>query len=307
MDKNTKFKKILRFFPLYIMMIPGLTYIFINNYIPMAGIVIAFKKMDYRLGIFKSPWVGFDNFEFLFKTKDFWIITRNTIGYNIIFIALGTVVAISVAILLNEINSIRLRKAYQTIILIPFMLSMVIVSYLVFGFLSSDTGFINNSILKPLGFDPVSWYIESKYWPTILTTVNLWKGFGYSTIIYFATIVGIDSTYYESAALDGANKWKQITHITIPLIRPTVIILVLMSVSKIFYSDFGLFYQIPRNSGPLLNVTNTIDTYVYRSLVEHNNIGMASAAGLYQSVLGFILVLTANNIVRKIDSDSSLF
>jgi len=288
-------------------MVPGLVYLLINNYIPMAGIVVAFKKMDYRKGIFGSPWTGFKNFEFLFKTKDAWVITRNTICYNLVFIVLGTVTAIAVAIILNELKNIKMRKLYQTIILIPFMLSIIIVSYLVYGFLSQESGFINKSILAPLDLKEISWYAEARYWPVILVIVNLWKGFGYSSIIYFATVVGIDKTYYESAAIDGAGRWKQVTCITLPILRPTIIIMTLMAVSKIFYSDFGLFYQIPRNSGPLIEVTNTIDTYVYRGLVKNNNVGMASAAGFYQSIVGFLLVFGANYLVKKLDQDSSLF
>lgn len=273
----------------------------------MAGIIIAFKKINYRLGIFESPWVGLSNFKFLFKTKDAWIITRNTIGYNLVFILVGTITAITVAILLNEVRSIKMRKVYQTVILLPFMISIVIVSYLVYGFLSQESGFINNSIIEPLGLNKISWYSEKKYWPFILVIVNLWKGFGYSSIVYFATIVGIDRTYYEAAAIDGAGRWKQITSITLPFIKSMIIIMTLMAISKIFYSDFGLFYQIPRNSGPLIDVTNTIDTYVYRGLVENNNIGMSSAANFYQAVVGFVLVLSANGIVKKIDKESSLF
>jgi len=288
-------------------MVPGLVYLLINNYIPMAGIVVAFKKMDYRKGIFGSPWTGFKNFEFLFKTKDAWVITRNTICYNLVFIVLGTVTAIAVAIILNELKNIKMRKLYQTIILIPFMLSIIIVSYLVYGFLSQESGFINKSILAPLDLKEISWYAEARYWPVILVIVNLWKGFGYSSIIYFATVVGIDKTYYESAAIDGAGRWKQVTCITLPILRPTIIIMTLMAVSKIFYSDFGLFYQIPRNSGPLIEVTNTIDTYVYRGLVKNNNVGMASAAGFYQSIVGFLLVFGANYLVKRLDQDSSLF
>lgn len=305
--KSVKRKRLVRFLPLYLFMLPGLLYIIINNYLPMFGIVIAFKKMDYRKGIWGSPWVGLQNFEFLFKTKDAWSITRNTICYNLVFIVLGTFTAIAVAIMLNEIKLTFMRKIYQTVILIPFMLSIVIVSYLVYGFLSQESGYINKAILEPLGIRGISWYVEARYWPVILVIVNLWKGFGYSSIIYFATIVGIDKTYYESAAIDGAGRWKQITSITLPILRPTIIIMTLMSVSKIFYSDFGLFYQIPRNSGPLIEVTNTIDTYVYRGLIKNNNVGMASAAGFYQAIVGFVLVFGANYLVKRIDRDNSLF
>ena len=297
--------KIRRFIPMYLMLLPGLVYLFINNYMPMAGIIIAFKKYNYSLGIFKSPFTGLKNFEFLFKTKDAWTITRNTLGYNIIFIVLGTVLAIAVAILLNEIRSTMGKKVYQTLILVPFLISIVVVSYLVYGFLSTDAGFINNSIL--MGKEAIGWYSNAKYWPFILIFVNIWKNLGYNCIIYYATVVGLDASLYESASIDGANRWQRIVHITLPGLKTTIITLTLMSVGRIFYSDFGLFYQVPMNSGPLIDVTNTIDTYVYRGLMELNNIGMASAAGLYQSLVGFALVLIANLIVRRLDENSALF
>ena len=181
------------------------------------------------------------------------------------------------------------------------------VSYLVYAFLSSDSGFLNSSVLPLLGIEPISWYTSPQYWPVILIIVNIWKGLGYNCIIYYATLVGIDRGYYEAAVIDGANRWKQIIHITLPALKPTIITLTLMAIGKIFYSDFGLFYQVPMNSGPLINVTNTIDTYVYRGLMSLNNISMASAAGVYQSLIGFLLVLSANGIVRKLSADNALF
>ncbi|MCI2049731.1 MAG: ABC transporter permease subunit [Lachnospiraceae bacterium] len=289
------------------MMIPGLVYLGINNYIPMAGIIIAFKKVNYAKGVLKSPWVGFKNFEFLFTSKDAWVITRNTILYNLVFIVLGTVLSVAVAIILNEIRLKRAKKVYQTLILIPFLISIIVVSYLSYAFLSTDNGFINNSIIKAAGGEPVNWYAEPAYWPFILTLVFLWKSFGYNSIIYYATVVGIDQSYYEAAAIDGATRWERVKYITFPGLKSTIITLTLLAVGRIFYSDFGLFYLIPMNSGPLFDVTNTIDTYVYRGLMQMNNIGMSSAAGLYQSIVGFILVLTANSIVTKLSKDDALF
>ncbi|REE80170.1 putative aldouronate transport system permease protein [Paenibacillus taihuensis] len=289
------------------MLIPGCIYIFINNYIPMGGLMIAFKKINYRIGILHSPWVGLKNFEFLFKTKEAWTITRNTILYNLTFIVIGTVIAVGVAMLLNQIRQNGARKSYQTIILLPHLISIVVVSYLVFGFLSTESGFVNNSILEPLGIAPISWYSTAKFWPYIIVIVAIWKSFGYSCIIYYATLVGIDKSYYEAAVIDGASRWKQMKHITLPGLKSIIIILTLMSISKIFYSDFGLFYQVPMNSGALIDITNTIDTYVYRGLAKLNNIGMASAAGFFQSIVGFVLVILANYIVKKIDEDSALF
>lgn len=301
--KKTNWK---RFFPLYLMALPGMVYLFVNNYMPLPGLVLAFKKYNARKGIFGSKFVGFKNFKYLFATKDAFIITRNTILYNLIFILVNTVLAVFVAVLLSELTT-RLKKVYQSLILLPYMISMVIVSYLVFGFLSTDNGFINNSILKPLGISPVSWYMEPKYWPFILVFVSAWKGVGYNCVVYLASILGIDRSIYESAAIDGASKWKQIFSITIPLLKPTIAMMTMLAIGRIFYSDFGLFYQVPQNSGALFTVTNTIDTYVYRGLIELGDMSMSSAAGLYQSLVGFVLVLGSNCIARKIDPEYALF
>lgn len=307
-SKKKKGRQLLkRFWPLYLMMTPGLLYLLINNYLPMLGLVVAFKKMDYRLGILKSPWVGLKNFEYLFKTSDAWIITRNTICYNLVFIVTGTLVSVAVAILLNEVRGRKKKKAYQTIILIPFLISTVVVSYLVYAFLSVDSGFINNGILAKLGMEPIAWYGEEKYWPFILVIVNLWKTFGYNCIIYYAAIIGMDGSLHEAAVVDGASRWDRIRYLTLPALKSTVITLTLMSIGRIFYSDFGLFYQVPMNSGPLFNVTNTIDTYVYRGLLQLNDVGRASAAGFYQSMVGFVIVLAANAVVRKVEKESALF
>lgn len=304
---NKKRLKNKRYIPLYLMMLPGITYLLINNYIPMAGIILAFKQINFRKGIFKSPWIGFSNFEYLFKTNDAFTITRNTILYNVAFIIIGTLMSIVIAILLNELRSKIGKKVYQTVILIPYLISMVVVSYLANAFLATETGFINSSILRPLGEDPVSWYSTPGVWPAILIFVNSWKNFGYQSIIYYATVVGLDTSTYEAAAIDGASRWQRIVHVTLPGLRTTIITLVLMSVGRIFYSDFGLFYQVPMDSGPLINITNTIDTYVYRGLMQSNNIGMSTAACVYQSLVGCVLVILANMLVRKISKDEALF
>ncbi len=304
---SKKIKNVLGHWPLYLMFLPGLVYLIINCYVPMAGIVVAFKQYNVRDGIYRSPNIGLKNFEFLFKTNDAWNITRNTICYNLVFIVLGTVCAITVAIILNEIRSKAAKQLYQTVILIPHLISMVVVSYLAFAFLSDGNGFINNTIMPLLGKDTVSWYNSPQYWPFILVLINLWKGIGYNCIMYYATICGIDHTLYEAAVVDGANRWQQVRNITLPCLKSTIVILTLMSLGGIFRSDFGLFYHVPMNSGALIDVTNTIDSYVYRGLMQTNNIGMSSAAGVYQSVVGFILVVTANAIVRKVDNESSLF
>lgn len=293
--------------PLYTMMIPGMLYLLINNYLPMAGLVVAFKQYNARKGIFGSDWVGLANFEYLFKTSDAWVITRNTLLYNAAFIVINTVLSIFVAILLSELFSVTARKIYQSAILLPFLISTVIAGYLVFGFLSTDSGFINKTILPLLGIDPIAWYNEPGYWPVILILVNIWKNVGYNCIIYLSAIIGIDRQYYEAASLEGASKVRQIFSITIPMIKPVTIMLVLLAIGRIFYADFGLFYQVPMNSGALYPTTNVIDTYVYRSLLQIGNIGMSSAAGFYQSIVGLVLVAGANLVIRKIDPESALF
>ena len=288
-------------------MVPGLVYLLINNYIPMAGILLAFKKVNYTLGIFKSPWCGLSNFKYLFKTKDAAIIFRNTVLYNLAFIVLGTAAAVATAILLGEVKKKKLLKIYQTSILLPHILSTAVIAYLAFAFLSKDSGFLNNAIIKPLGGDAISWYSKPKYWPYILTFIQLWRSVGYTTIMYYATLVGIDTSYYEAAVIDGASTWDQIRYITLPCLKTTIITLTIMNLGRMFYSDFGLFYQVPMNNGLLFNATNTLDTYVYRGLLELNDIGRASAACFIQSVLGFVLVWGANALTRKVDPDSAVF
>lgn len=294
------------YLPLYLMALPGLIYLFINNYLPMSGLVIAFKNINYTKGIWKSDWCGLDNFTYLFATKDAWIITRNTIGYNLLFIVLETVASVAIAIILNEIKSKFWNRFFQTSILLPYLFSYVIISYLVYGFLSPTTGMFNH-ILSIFGKDPVSWYMESKYWPYILTFVEIWKRAGYSAIVYYATLVGIDASLYEAAELDGAGKMQQIFSITIPLIIPTIVMMTLLSIGRIFHSDFGLFYQIPMQSGVLKNVTSTIDTYVYNGLMKLGDVGMSAAASFYQSIVGFILVMFSNWLVKKNKLEGSLF
>lgn len=307
MKKEGRWKAYKEHWPLYIMMLPGLIYLAVNNYIPMAGIVIAFKKLNFAKGIFASPWAGLDNFKFLFSSRDAWIITRNTLLYNVAFIVVNMVVGIAIAILICEIRSTKLKKLYQSAILLPFLMSMVILSYIVYALLSSENGLVNNSILAALNMDSVQWYQQPKYWPFILVIANCWKGVGYGCLIYIASLIGIDPSYYEAARLDGASKWQEITKITLPCLVPTIVTLLLLSIGRIFYSDFGLFYQVPMNSGVLFPTTNVIDTYVYRALIEQGNISMSSAAGVYQSLVGFLIVMFCNWIVRRVDKEQALF
>ena len=292
---------------LYMMLLPGALYLFINNYIPMGGMIVAFKQLNFSKGILGSPFCGLDNFKFLFSSSQAALITRNTLLYNLAFIAVNMVVGIAVAIMITKITNMKMRKLYQSAILLPFLMSMVILSYIVYALLSTENGMVNNTILKWLHIDPIQWYQQPKYWPAILIIANCWKGVGYGCLIYIAAILGIDPAYYEAARLDGASRWQEIRHITLPCIMPTIITLTLLSVGRIFYSDFGLFYQVPMNSGVLLPTTNVIDTYVYRALVEQGNISMSSAAGVYQSLVGFAVVLLCNWLVKRKSSENALF
>ena len=300
--KKAKFK---RWAPLYLMMAPGLIYLFINNYMPMAGLVVAFKNYNVVDGIFGSPWAGLSNFTYLFN--DAWTITRNTLLYNIVFIIINLMLGIAFAIFICDIRSKACKTIYQSAILLPFLMSIVIVSYITFAFFSGDNGMLNKTILPFFGKEAINWYSESKYWPVILVIVNTWKGVGYGCLIYISSIYGIDPSFYEAAELDGASKWKQIRYITLPSIMPSVITLTLLNIGRIFYSDFGLFYQVTQNSGQLYDTTNVIDTYVYRALLQSGNIGMASAAGFYQSIVGFACVLLANVVVRKLSPENAMF
>lgn len=255
-DPKKKLKLAKRYIPVYIMALPGVIYLFINNYMPLPGLVLAFKKYSTKKGIWGSPWIGFKNFKYLFKTQDAWIITRNTLGYNILFIFFNVVISVAIAIILSELTT-RWKKLYQSTILLPHFLSTVIISYLVFAFLSAENGFLNNGIFPLFGIEAVSWYNEPKYWPFILVFVQTWRSVGYSCIVYLSTILGFDREIYEASAIDGASKWQQITRITLPLLRATIIMMVLLAIGRIFYSDFGLFYQVPQRSGILLSVTQT--------------------------------------------------
>lgn len=292
--------------PFYLMGVPGFIYLLINNYMPLAGLQIAFKKFNYKDGMWGSAWNNFENFTYLLGSEDIKIILRNTILYNLVFIVVGMILGVAVAILLNEVKNKLAQRFYQTVILLPYLMSMVIVAYLAYAYLAPESGLING-ILSSLGLEKIDFYMESKYWPFILLFINQWKSIGFGMILYYSSLVGISKDYYEAAMLDGASKWQQIRYITLPLLKPTVITLLILNCGNIMRSDFGLFYQVPQNSGMLYSVTDTIDTYVYRMLMVNNNIGVSSAAGFIQSVVGFALVLTVNAIIRKLDKDNALF
>lgn len=307
----TRLKRLKQNKTLLLMSIPGMIWLIVFFYIPVLGNVVAFKNFKISEGGFiksliESPWVGLKNFEFLFSSSNAYIITRNTVLYNVAFIILNLVMAVCFAVILSQLRSKRTIKVIQTSMLLPYFLSWVIISYFVYSFLSPEKGLFNTMILAN-GGDPISWYNEPKYWPFILIFMGVWKGIGYNSIIYFASIMGIDTTYYEAAEVDGASKWQQILHVTIPQLIPLMTILTILAVGNIFRADFGLFYQLPKDSGTLYDVTNVLDTYVYRGLTSSGDIGMAAAAGLYQSVVGCICLVGTNLIVRKYDENSALF
>lgn len=311
--KNTNksfFKTLNKNKELLFLTLPGTVWFLIFAYLPMFGVLIAFKNWRVHGGflesLIKSDWVWFDNFKFLFSSSDAWLITRNTILYNLVFIVLGIVLPVTLAILLKELHSKRLSKYFQTSMFLPYFLSWVVVSYCLYAFLSPDKGYVNN-IRQNLGMDSISWYTDPKYWPFIIIFMSQWKGIGYGTVVYLASICGIDKSYYEAALVDGASKWQQIKSITIPLLKPVIIIMFINAVGGMFRSDFGLFFQLPKDSGALYSVTNVIDTYVYRGLMNLGNIGMSSAAGLYQSIVGLVLILVTNGIVRKVDNENAFF
>ncbi|ODJ53199.1 sugar ABC transporter permease [Brochothrix thermosphacta] len=306
-----KLKKCYKHRALIFMALPGFIWMIFFFYIPVLGNIVAFKDFRYSpdgfLGSLKnSPWIGFDNFKFLFSSSDAYLITRNTLLYNIAFILIGLVCAILFAVVLSEIRSRKMIKIYQTSMLLPYFLSWVIIGYFVYAFLSPDKGLLN-SMITSFGGEAINWYNEPKYWPFILIVLGVWKSVGYSSIIYFAAIMGINPTYYEAAMVDGATKWQQIRHVTLPQLIPLITILSILSVGNIFKADFGLFYQVTRNSGVLYEVTSVLDTYVYNGLANTGDIGMAAAAGLYQSVVGCVLLIAANAVVRKLDDSSALF
>ena len=277
----------------------------INNYLPMFGLAFAFRKMDSVRYVFGTGWNGLKNFEFLFKSKDVWVITRNTIGYNLIFIVVGITLPIFMAICLNELRNKKGAEIYQSIYFIPHFLSWVVVSYVVFTLLSGDYGALNK-VITSTGHDKILWYMKKQYWPFILVIVNTWKWTGYDTIVYLASVTGINQELYEAAAVDGASRLQQIIHITVPSLVPLAITLVLLRLGRMFYTDMGLFFTVPKNTGVLFDVTDTIDTYVFRAFRQTGNVGLSAAAGFCQSILGLVIILGFNALVRKYDKDSAI-
>lgn len=289
-----------------VLTLPAVAWFIIFSYIPMVGVIIAFKDFDYAKGMFGSDWAGLDNFMYLFKSNDAFRILRNTICYNFAFIVLGTIAAICVALMLNTIKSKRFVKFCQTTMFLPHFISWVIVAFITQQMFSLNNGLINNIITK-FGGEAVSWYTNAKPWPVILLIANIWKHIGYNTIVYYGALLGIDETLYEAAKIDGASGWQVIRKITLPMLKPTIMILFIMSIGSILKADFGLFYYLPNNQGPLYPTTDVIDTYIYRALKISGDIPGSSAASFVQSVFGLVLVVTTNTITKKIDEENSLF
>lgn len=294
-------------FLLVLMLLPGSIYLLINNYLPMAGIVVAFKDYSPLKGIWGSEFCGWENFKFLFKTSDIFYVIRNTVLYNIAFLVLTTVCGVLLAILLNGVKNRYFVRFLQTVYLLPTVVSTVILTYMVLTMLDEKSGFFNCFLLPAAGLEPVAWYSEPRVWILILPLLNLWCNIGQTTIIYYSSLLSFDKTYYEAAAIDGASRFQQAIYITVPLLKKTIALLIVLALGRLFTANFGLFYQIPMDSGALYSTTNVLDTYVYRGLIKLNDIGMASAAGLIQSVFGFILVFTANWGLRKFSPEHSIF
>ncbi len=293
---------------LLLMALPGLLLLLVLNYLPMAGLVLAFKNFRATDGVFGSAWSGIRNFKYLFQTGAAQQITYNTVLMNGLFIVTTICVSLFVAILLNEIRltSRYLSRLYQTTLFFPFVMSWVIVSYFVFAILDAERG-LANRVLTGVGGHAVNWFAEPQYWYGILVLTNLWKSVGFFTIVFLAGIIAINPEYLEASVLDGASKWKQVRHIILPLIAPLIVVSTLIMISRIFYADFGLFYVVPRNQGLLYPATDVIDTYVFRALTETGNVGMAAAAGLYQAVCGFLLVVGVNWVIRRTAPERALF
>ncbi len=300
------FKKVYKYRAFLLMLLPAVIYTLIFAYYPMTGIVLAFKKYTYAGGIWGSDWNGLENFKFFFKSGQAGLVIRNTVLYNAAFIIVNTVMQIAVAILLTEIRNKRYRKVTQSVMFLPYFISWVVVGVMAFNIFSSDYGFINN-IITALGGEKFKFYTTPEVWPFILIFFNLWKGIGYGSVMYLAAIMGIDTSIYEAAAIDGANVFQRIFKVTIPMIMPTTVILFLLSVGGIFKGNFDMFYNLVGNNGLLYNYTDVIDTLTFRALVTQNNYGMSAAVGLFQSVLCFITVVLANKLVSRYDRDYSLF
>lgn len=295
-------------FGLFMMSLPMMIIVTIFSYIPMGGLIVAFKNYSYKDGILKSPFSDplFKNFEFLFKSPDTFRIIRNTLLYNLAFIALTLVISVALALILNEIHSRKALKVYQTTMFFPYFLSWVVVSYIVYAFLNPRLGYLN-AVAAAHNGATLDWYNTPNAWIVIIIVLQIWKTVGMNVLMYYASLLSIDSSYIEAATIDGATHWQTIRHVILPFLYPMMIILTILAVGKIMNSDFGLFYQVPMDSKMLYPTTDVLETYVYRALIQNGNIGMSSAAGFLKSVVGLILVLITNSAVKKINPDYGLY
>lgn len=305
MKNNTALKDLKKKYPLLLLALPGIILIFLFNYLPLSGLVIAFKNVDYSKGIFKSDWVGFKNFEFFFRSNDAWRITRNTLLLNSLFIIFSTTVSVTIAIMLYYVGRKMLRIT-QTVLFLPYLISWIVASYALEAFIDPRNGVVNQ-FLNSMGSNTINFYYEPNCWYIILVICNVWKVAGYNSILYYTKLLGIDPTLYEAAEIDGASTWQKIRYITLYMLRPMILMLVLLSIGNIFYSDFGMYYFLTKDNGMLYPVTDVIDTYIFRALRTINNPGMGAAVGLFQSLMGFILVVSANKIFKKVDEEGSIF
>lgn len=291
---------------LYLLFLPVAIYYLIFAYLPMSGIVVAFKDFNYRDGLFFSPWNGLKNFEYLWSSGKLWMVTKTTILFNLLFLALYTFFSVSVAVLIAEIRSSFFKKVFQSFLFLPYFISWVVVAAFVYNFFNFDFGFVN-TLLKALGRQPLDVYTNPRYWYIILPILYVWKWVGFGSILYLAAIMGSDQECYEAASIDGVNAFQKIWYITLPMLKPTMIILVLLGLGRILRGEFDMFYQLIGNNSMLMDATDIIDTLVFRSLMGTQDFGMASAAGFYQSILCFTVILLVNSVIRKIDPDYALF
>lgn len=303
--KKGFFSNLLRKWPLVILAFPGALLIFLFNYLPLSGLVIAFKDVDYSKGIWKSDWIGLDNFKFFFKSSDAIRTLKNTLVLNGLFIIFSTIVAVTIAIMLYYVGKHMLRVT-QTILFLPYLISWVVASYSLEAFVDTRYGLINHWLTSS-GHNSINFYYQPQYWTAILVICYVWKVAGYNSILYYTRLLSIDPTLYEAAKIDGATTWQQIRYITLYMLRPLIVMLVLLAVGNIFYSDFGMYYFLTKDNGMLYPVADVIDTYIFRALKTINDPGMGSAVGLFQSIMGFILVVGFNTLARKIDDEGALF
>lgn len=294
------------YWQLYVMCFIPMLFTFVFSYLPMGGIIVAFKNYTYADGIFGSEWCGFKNFEFFLKSSDFLNVTWNTLYMNVIFIFFGTVSALTVAILLYMISSRKATKVFQTLLITPHFLSWVVVAYMLYAIINPEFGLLN-TFREKMGLEVIDYYSKPGVWPYILTIANVWKGVGMDSVIYYAALMGISQDLFEAADIDGASTWNKIRYIIMPELKTLIVMLIILKIGHILRADFGLFYQLPQDVGALYSTTDVLDTYIFRTMRVLGNMGMSSAAGLLQSAVGFVLVVCTNAVVKKIDPDSSLF